>query len=184
MSLEKDKAEELKEVLSGKKGQKVDSKQQTIDNRPETIEKPAEPVADYKDRYLRAVADLENYRKRVQREREDLLQYGNERLLHELVQVLDDFDRVLDHMPENPSGELKQFAEGVEITRRHFLKVMAAFGVKEVEATGKPFDSKFHEAMAHVEATGTLSGTVVDQHRKGYLFHDRLLRPALVTVAK
>lgn len=191
---DKDKAQELKEILQGKhvggpapkekKEPKEEKKSEEDVVSSEEWMALKKELEESKDRLLRNAAEFENYKKRGQREKEEWVKYGNERVFMELIQVLDDFDRVLDHMPPKPSDELKQFAEGVEITRRHFWKVLLQFGLKEVESTQKPFDPNLHEAMAHVEVEGVPSGNVVDQHRKGYLFHDRLLRAALVTVAK
>ncbi len=187
---EKDKAEELKGILQGKKGAHTSSHRTEKPVAPKETEPSPElevlkkEVEEQKERYLRVAAEFENYKKRTQKEKEEFIQFGNERLVHDLLAVLDDLDRVLDHLPEQPTDEFKHFAEGVEIARRHFWSVLTKAGVKEVEALGQIFDPHRHEAMAQVESEGKQSGEVVDQHRKGYSFKDRLLRPALVTVAK
>jgi molecular chaperone GrpE len=135
------------------------------------------------DLYLRERADLENYRKRMQREKEDLARFANEGILREILPVLDNLERAVDHArQENGGGEA--LLQGVELTLDHFRKALGKFGVSPVESVGRPFDPAFHEAMGQVESTQHPPNTVAQELQKGYLLNDRLLRPALVMIAK
>lgn len=135
------------------------------------------------DMYLRERADQENFRKRMQREKEDLARFANENLLRAFLPILDNLERAVSHAsqePETAAGLL----EGVEMTVDQFHKVLEKSGVSPVEATGKPFDPTWHEAMGQLESREYPPNTVVQELQKGYTLNDRLLRPALVMVAK
>lgn len=136
------------------------------------------------EKLLRVMAEFENYKKRAAREFRENVKYSHERLVREILPVLDDFERVLSHLPDPPPDALSQFVEGVRLTHRHLWKALSHFETKEVETENKKFDPLVHEAIAQVESDAQEPGTVLECHRKGYLLHDRLLRPASVTVAK
>ena len=141
--------------------------------------KEAEVAANW-DKYLRERADLENYRRRVQKEKEDLMKYGNECLLTEILPVLDNMERALDHASEE---SLSAIIEGVNLTRSMLLSVLKKFGVEPIETKGATFDSAFHQAMCQVESNDVAPNCVIEEYQKGYLLNDRLLRPAMVSVA-
>lgn len=135
------------------------------------------------DLYLRARADLENSRKRAQRDVEEANRYANDRLLKEMIPVLDNLERALTHA--GPGGsEVQALVEGVTLTVNLFRKVLEGFGVKAVVAVGAVFDPNLHQAMGQVETTEHPPNTVVTEFQKGYYLNDRLLRPALVMIAK
>lgn len=142
-----------------------------------TLEKERD---EFKDKFLRAYADLENFRKRMLREKEELLKFGNEKLLKEILFIKDNLDRALEH---KESADPKTLLEGLELIHREFDKLMGQMEVQEVEAVGKTFDPELHEALAEEESDQP-SGTVLSEYQKGYVFHGRLLRPARVVVAK
>ena len=133
------------------------------------------------DLYLRCRADLDNFRKRAQREKEDLGRFANENLLRELLPVLDNLERAVAHAKESAGDGL---LEGVEMTIGLLRKAFDQFGVTAVEALGKPFDPSHHEAMGQVEHAELPPGSVAQELQKGYLLNQRLLRPALVMVSK
>jgi len=135
------------------------------------------------DLYLRARADLENYRKRVQREKEDLSRFANENLLREILPVVDNLERALAHARQS-DGETGGLLEGVEMTLGQFQRVLEKFGVTAVCAVGEPFDPARHEALGQVESAEHPPNSVAQEMQKGYLLNDRLLRPALVMIAK
>lgn len=138
------------------------------------------------DRYLRAAADLENYKKRTMREREEAERFCISQLVRELLPVLDNLDRALEHagLSENGASLPKDaFTEGVVATRRLFEDTLAKFGVKAFASLGTSFDPNRHEAMQQLETEAQRPGTVARELTRGYLLHDRLLRPALVAVA-
>jgi len=134
------------------------------------------------DRYVRAVAELDNYRKRVARERTELIQQANERLIRELLPVLDNFEAAL--TTAGNATQLEAFKAGVGMILNQLRQVLAVAGVQEIDATGQPFDPALHEAVAHQETSAVPEGHVLQQTRKGYRLNGRLLRPASVVVAK
>ena len=131
-------------------------------------------------RFVRERADLENYRKRVNREKEELLNYGNKSLIEEILPVIDNLERALTHASEDGLGAL---VEGIRMTHGMLLAALKKFNVTPIEAVGTPFDSAFHQAMAQVPTDQQPANTVVEEYQKGYMLKERLLRPAMVTVA-
>jgi molecular chaperone GrpE len=133
------------------------------------------------DKYLRERADLENYRKRVQKEKEEILKYGNESFILEVLPSLDNLERAISHASEEG---LSAIIEGVRLTLSMLLSTLKKFGVTPLEVVpGTPFDPALHQAMAQVESADQEPNTVVAEFQKGYLLNDRLLRPAMVSVA-
>jgi len=134
------------------------------------------------DRYLRQVAELENFKKRTVRERDEAIRFANEYVIKDLLPVIDNLERAIIHAKGGEGG--KPLVEGVEMVLKGFLDVLTRHGVVQVNAVGQSFDPVKHEAMAQVESDKHLPNTVMEEHHKGYLLHDRLLRPALVSIAK
>ena len=145
------------------------------------VERLRAELAAANDRALRERADLENVKKRVMREKSEALRFANESLLRELLPVIDNLNRALEHA--RSSGDVDPIIQGVELVLRSLVDVLGRHGVKIVEARGTRFDPNVHEAIGHVESEHP-PNTVIDEHQRGYLLHDRLLRPALVTVGK
>jgi molecular chaperone GrpE len=145
------------------------------------VEAKAREAAEAQERYLRALADFDNFRRRVQREREEWRRQAQEELLREILPALDNFDRALAAGPA--PGADGGFRAGVELIHRDFLKALERAGVRPFSAVGESFDPLRHEAVARVERTDVADGTVVDEMQRGYLFHERVLRPARVVVA-
>ena len=139
-----------------------------------------EAVANH-DLYLRARADLENFRRRAQKDKEELAKFANENLLRELLPVVDNLRRAVEHAEESDTGAL---LEGVNMTLEQFDKVLEKFGVEAVAAVGEPFDPDRHEAMGQLETDAHPPNTVVQEMQRGYTLNQRLLRPALVMIAK
>ena len=150
----------------------------------EQIRLAEEEAKNHYDKLLRVMAEFENYKRRMGKEQEEQLKYANEKLLAELLPSLDDLDRVLDHVAPDASEDARKIAEGVELVRKTLTAALGRFGLKEVPALGEPFDPTRHEAIAVVESDAHEPGNVMGLHRKGYWLGDRLLRPAMVTVAK
>ena len=132
------------------------------------------------DRFLRERADLENYRKRVGREKEELLNYGTKSLLEEILPVIDNLERALAHASEESQGAV---VEGIRMTHTMLLTALKKFNVNPIETVGVPFNSAFHQAMAQVPTDEFEPNTIVEEYQKGYMLKERLLRPAMVTVA-
>lgn len=135
-----------------------------------------------RERTLRAMADLDNARKRAQREREEVVRYGLERVLKDLLPVVDNLDRALDL--GDRTGKWDGLAEGVRMTRKLLEDTLAKQGLKAFSARGKPFDPHLHEAMGHEDRGDVPANTVSTEVLRGFTLHDRLVRPALVMVAR
>ncbi len=143
-----------------------------------------EEAKSHYEKLLRAMADFENYRKRVERDKQDLVKFANETLIHELLNVLDHLDQALNHIKQSSNDEAKNLALGVELVGKQLVGALEKFGLKAVDAVGQPFDPKLHEALQMVDAEDVAPETVVAQHRRGYVLNGRLLRPALVDVVR
>ncbi len=144
-------------------------------------------VSSLKDQLLRALAEAENIRRRAQREREDVSKYAVSAFAKELLSVADNLRRALEAVPADSreSDELlKNLATGVEATERQLSSAFDRVGIKKLEPLGAPFDPNFHQVMFEVENTGQGAGTVVQVLQAGYIIHGRLLREAMVGVAK
>jgi molecular chaperone GrpE len=134
------------------------------------------------DRYLRLAAELENIKKRQEREVAELRQFANENLLKELVPVLDNLERALEHGRQSEAPEA--LMEGLDLVNQDFLKVLARFGVTPLNSVGERFDPAFHHAVMEEEAPEVEDQTVLKELQKGYLLQNRLLRPAMVVVSR
>jgi molecular chaperone GrpE len=135
------------------------------------------------DRLLRVSAEFENYKKRTAREMADFKKYANQSLLRELLPVIDNLDLAIKAAAEASDNTDACLLDGVELTRKEILKVFENFHVEPIDALGKPFDPNFHEAVMREESDEHPENTVVNELQKGYLMHDRLLRPSMVVVA-
>jgi molecular chaperone GrpE len=129
----------------------------------------------------RVAADFANYRRRNEAERADFARFAKAELITKLLEVLDNFDRALETVPADLRTQ--PWVEGMWLVERKLRDILASEGLETVDSVGKPFDPYIHEALAHVDADAP-EGTVVDEVRKAYKLHDRVIRPALVTVAK
>lgn len=136
------------------------------------------------EQQLRSLAEFDNFRKRTEREKGEAIAFANEKLLKEMIPVLDHLDVALTNIQPEPAR--RALADGVDLTLRQFLAVLGRFGLTEVPAdAGSAFDPSIHEAIAQVKgAEDTAAGSIVSRERRGYALHGRLLRAALVTVAK
>ncbi len=141
-----------------------------------------EEVAEYKDKYLRALAEFENYKKRAQKEREEILGYANERLVFELLGILDDFERGLGALKGVKDKKLKEFYRGVELIHNNLIKVLEQEGLKSFSGVGEPFDPRFHEAVGVKSSKKHPPNYVVVEVSKGYKLKDKVIKPAKVIV--
>jgi len=134
------------------------------------------------DKVLRLAADFENTKKRLEREREMSLKYAEESILRELLPGIDNIERAMDQGRE--SGNIEGLLEGVELTRDGLVATLEKYGVKAIESIGQPFDPNIHEAIAMEETDEIAPNMVLREFQKGYVYKDRLLRPAKVIVSK
>ena len=143
--------------------------------------------AEMRDRLLRTLADMENLRRRTEREKADTARYAITNFARDVLTVGDNLKRTVDHVPAEATAQdpaLKTFLEGVELTERELLNVLERHGVTRIEPLGQRFDPNCHQAMYEVQNADVPEGTVVDVMQSGYAIGDRCLRPALVAVAK
>ena len=134
------------------------------------------------DKYVRAAAELENYRKRAAREKADAVRFGNENLLRDILPLMDNIDRAMDHACN--SDDFDAFKQGLKLLQEQLLVCLQKHGVEQIEAVGKDFDPHVHEAMLQVESNEHEESKVVGEFERGYLLNGRLLRPAKVSVCR
>jgi molecular chaperone GrpE len=135
------------------------------------------------ERLLRVSADFENFKKRSFKEAEEFRKYANELLLLELLTVVDNLERAI-QSADSENNAVGCVVEGIEMTRKALLKIFERFSVKLIDAVGKPFDPNFHQAMMQEASDEYPENTIIREFQKGYLLHDRLLRPSMVVVSK
>jgi molecular chaperone GrpE len=141
-----------------------------------------EELKQAQDRVLRLAAELDNTRKRLEREKSESICYANESILRELLPVIDNLERAIDH-GEKDSG-CGGLLEGIRMTLKSFLDVLAKFGANRFESVGEPFDPTRHEAVTQEQTSEYPDMTITREFQKGYMIRDRLLRPAMVGVAR
>jgi molecular chaperone GrpE len=134
------------------------------------------------DLYLRSQADLDNMKKRFQKEKDGLIKFANDSLVKQLLPVADSLEKALAHSEESASADA--IREGIELTNKELANTLKNIGVEEIEALGKPFDPNLHDAMYEQEDDSVEPGTVLEELQKGYLLNKRLLRPSRVAVSK
>jgi len=157
--------------------------EQTIERLYSELEAKDKEARGNHDKYLRAVADLENYKRRTSKEVADAKSYANERLIAEILPVIDNFERALDHANgggENPGS----IAEGVKLIVDQMFAVLKKAGLEEVASLGEKFDPALHHAISEEESAEAEPGTVVKEFQKGYFLKGKLLRPSMVAVSR
>ena len=153
--------------------------------RPEDeVTRLRDELATARDRMLRLQADFDNFRKRAMKDREEAVQYGPQILVKDLLSVVDNLARAIDHARQSGGGDLEGLLQGVELVRRELESVLSKNHVREVEALGKVFNPAQHEAMAQVPNASVEPNTIVEVLQKGYQLRDRLIRPARVIVTR
>lgn len=167
------KVEDLKNLReSAKKVKELEKK----------AKKMEEEVISIKDKYVRTLADFDNYKKRVEKEKQDIYRFGTENLILQLLPFDDIFEGVLKQMNNNPAPDT--INKGVEMLKREFTKFLEGIGVKKIETKGALFNHEFHEAVETVETDKYKEGEIIEEVRSGYTLNNRVIRPALVKVAK
>jgi molecular chaperone GrpE len=150
----------------------------TADREPATAQPETADVAEWKNRYMRTLADFDNYRKRADREKNEFFKYALSGTFKDLLPILDNFDRALDHAEEGDD-----FHKGVLLIYKQLFDMLKKAGLRPIEDSGVTFDPNIHEAVIREENDKVPTQTVLEVLQKGYFLHDRLLRPALVKVA-
>jgi molecular chaperone GrpE len=147
------------------------------------LESKEKEAAETYDRLLRVSAEFDNYKKRSTRELEDYRKFANQSLIKEMLSVVDNLELAMDSTDGHKAID-KDLLQGLEMTHKEILKVFEKFNVKPIEAKGQPFDPTFHEAVMQEETNDSPKNTVINELQRGYMIHDRLLRPSMVVVAK
>ena len=199
--LEKKETEQMK-TETDKQGEIVaeapEAEEQQVEQAPEASEEEADSAPaelspeqraeqlveeneELQDKFVRLMADFDNYKKRASKEKSDVIQFGNEGLLKDILPIIDNIERLLTYSYRE--GSWKSFQEGVELLLAESNKTLAKYGVESIEALGKAFDPNIHQAMQRSETDEVEANTVVEVYQKGYLYRSRLLRPSLVVVA-
>lgn len=183
--IEEKKAEVAEQTSPGEVLQ-LQSKNEELTSKVSELEKELELAKseskEANEKHIRLYAEFENFRKRAQKEKQDLIQFTQEEVLKEFLQILDDLERGLAHTEK--SKDLKVLLDGVKLVEKNMLSLFEKFGLTALETVGQPFNPHVHEAMSHQESTEHAPDTVAAEFRKGYLLKGKLVRPALVAVAK
>ena len=169
-----------KESDSGKDIKKTGDPLKEMEARLESLEKEAKESY---DRFLRVSAEFENYKKRAAREMNDFRKFANESFVKAMLPIVDNLDRAIESSSNDDHAQ-NSVVEGVNMTLKEILKVFEQFNVKPFESLGKAFDPALHQAVMQEETDDHPENTVLNELQKGYMMHDRLLRPAMVVVSK
>ncbi|HHY90857.1 MAG TPA: nucleotide exchange factor GrpE [Clostridiales bacterium] len=155
--------------------------EKSLDDYKEMIEKLQQEKEELHNQYLRLAADFQNYKRRNEKEKNDIYEFANEKLILELLPIIDNFERALQSVKE--SEENKKFVEGVEMIFKQLLAVLNKNGVQEIDAMGKAFDPNYHHAVMQEENPDYESNTIIEVLQKGYTFREKVIRPSMVKVA-
>jgi molecular chaperone GrpE len=171
-----------KDEVQQEEHKKKKKKDAIIEELQKPLEEKEENIKTIQDKLLYLQADFENFKKLKIKEKQEILMFGNEVLIRQLLPVLDNLERALEHVSK--TEDLKGIEEGVEITLNEFLKVLEKSGVTRVDALGKKFDPNIHEALYQEERDDVEPDTIVSEFQKGYMLNGRLIRPSRVSVSK
>ena len=177
-SIVKDELDAAKEAVSEPETEEAADELAELQERVAKLEKEKNELA---DQALRTHAEMENFKKRLTREKEDFAKYSNEKAVKEILPVIDNLERAVDHAKE--AGETGVLIEGVEMTLDLFQKALERLGVSAVEAVGEIFNPERHEAVQQIESADHEPNIVISEFQKGYMLNERLIRPAMVVVS-
>ncbi len=151
-------------------------------NYKKELEAAVQQIEELKSQFMRQAADFDNFRKRTEKERLELTERANMRLISQILPVLDDFGRSIETNTEK--GDKESLLEGINLIYRNMFTILNKDGLKHMECVGKPFDPEFHDALMQVDVEGYEPDTVIEEHIKGYLYRDQVIRHAKVIVSK
>lgn len=164
-------------------GESVQPEAEVIEENMAEIEKLRQEASEFKNKYLHTLADTENARKRLQKERDEIIHYTRRDLLLDFLSPIDHMENALKYTDE-ASNEVKHWAAGFKMILNQFKDVLVNSGIRPIDSKGKPFDPHFHEAIEMVETTEHPPGIVVEENIRGYTIGEKVLRPARVKVSK
>ena len=159
----------------------------TVDDEPEeaprkTAQSDAEKLAELNDKYLRLHADFENFRRRTNKEKSELIMYGNKELILKILPVYDDFERAMELMEKSDNKEAA--IDGIKLIFNKFTNTLQQAGLNEIDSNGKEFDPEIHEAITKIQMSPDMKGKVVDTMQKGYMLNDKIIRHSKVVVGE
>ncbi len=174
--------EKISEKKEGKqKAPTLKKLQQKTKSQAKILKKTMEERDDFQDKYLRLLAESDNFRKRVQKEKEEFQKYILFDFLKELLEIVDNLERAL--KSKNSADREESIISGVEMIHKQFIELLKKYNVTEIEADNKPFDPNFHQALSKVESKDVSFPKIIEVYQKGFLYNKRLLRPSLTKVA-
>jgi len=180
--MEEKESQQFKENITGKSevAGSVEGLEDKVINLSQELKVELE---DAREKYLRLYAEFENYKKKTQKDKEELLKYSNESLICDLLPVIDTLEMAVKHSSEGGAEMVQPLIKGVENTLREFNRVLEKSGLKAIDAAGKHFDPAYHHAMTKVETAEFENNVVIEEFRKGYILNNKVIRPALVSVS-
>ncbi len=158
----------------------AENQNQAIEDLREKLKEKEKEAATHYDKYLRSVADFDNYKKRAIKDKADAIKYGNEDIIKDILPFMDSLDRALEH----DTGDIKAFKDGIALIQDQLLCCLKKHGVERIDAAGKNFDPNFHEALMQMDSDKHEDNKIVSEMEKGYLLNGRLIRPSRVCVCK
>lgn len=178
--------EEIKQEKQNIESAELTYEGSAIEDKPrDIVENLQQELANYKEKYLRLYAEFENYKKVANKEKDEIINYANEKLIGELLPVIDNFELAIKHgNKETESKWFEGIKTGLDNALKEFLRILEKFGLKQIETVGKPFNPEFHHAVSTLETNDMEENMVAEELRKGYLYKDKVLRASLVTVSK
>tara|TARA_Y100000590_G_C15367456_1_gene881245 strand:+ start:20 stop:649 length:630 start_codon:yes stop_codon:yes gene_type:complete len=165
---------------------KNDDSEETAENYQETIKNYEEKIENLNEEKLRLLAEMENLRKRAEKEKSEVIKFGNFNLLKDILSPNDNLDRALENIPKTQSTEkpIENLIDGLKMVKKEFITILEKHGVQKIDALNKKFDHNYHQAMLEIESDSDEEGTIIQEIQPGYILNDRLLRPTLAGVAK
>ncbi|MGB9710543.1 MAG: nucleotide exchange factor GrpE [Thermodesulfovibrio sp.] len=180
--------EEIKkeEVPENKETEEISYEGSALEDKPrDIIENLQNELNQQKEKYLRLYAEFENYKRMIQKEREELINYANEKLIKDLLPVIDNFELAIKHAGNELNSQwLESMKQGVENALKEFLRILEKYGVKQMETIGQAFNPELHHAVSTVETADMDDNIIVEELRKGYMYKNKLLREPLVAVSR
>lgn len=150
----------------------------------ETAETEEAASGEFKEKYYYLAAEMQNMQRRFDREKEQLLKFGSEKIMKDILDVVDNFERTLGFINKDEDEKVKNIVVGIEMINKMFLETLKKHGLEQIEALGKEFDPNFHEALAQQPAEGKENNEIIQVHQNGYVLNDRVIRAAKVIIVK
>ncbi len=160
-----------------------EAKAEAAETETEKTETPAKEEVDWKSKYYYLAADYENFRKRSEKEREDVRKFGSQNILTDILQVVDNFERTTEMLKGDQDAKIKNIVTGIDMVNKQLLDTLNKYGLEQIQAMGKDFDPHFHEAMSQEYVEGSKPNEVVKEFQKGYILNGRVIRPSKVVVS-